>query len=338
MAVITAPRTIDFQERPMPVLADHDVLIRVKAAAICGSDLHLFRGKHPSVSLPSAVGHELAGVVEAVGGAVSSVQKGNRVAVEPLIVCGTCEFCRAGRYNLCTRFSVHYRQGQGAFAPYFVTKETWLHVLPDNVSFEEGALVEPLAVAVHAVEKAGVSFGTTAAIFGDGAIGLFTLMLLKAAGGGATFLVGLQASRLAKAKTLGASEVYDNAQGDPVEAIVHRTDGMGTDVSFEAVGRQEPLMQALRVLKKGGTTVVLGIFQDPDVTVNPNIFIQKEIALVGSQGYCRDFPKALALLRELKIPATTLITHVLPLESLEEGFRLLQDPDAGAVKVVVQID
>jgi 2-desacetyl-2-hydroxyethyl bacteriochlorophyllide A dehydrogenase len=338
MAMVTAPGKVEFREKVLDQLYDHDVLIRVKAAAICGSDLHIFKGKHPSAPLPCAVGHELAGRVERVGRHVSRLKEGDRVVVEPIIVCGQCEFCLSGRYNLCSDISFQYRRGQGGFASYFICNENWVYPLPANVTYKEGALVEPLSVAVHAVNKAGIRFGKTVTIFGDGAIGLLVLMLVNNLGPGDTFLAGAQASRLALATALGATHVLDNMQGDAVANILTKTSGLGTDFSFEAVGLQKTLQQSLDVLKKGGTAVVVGIFEKPEITLAPNLFIQKEISLVGSQGYCRDFQTALRLMEKRRVQPGKLISHVLPLDSLQEGFELLMDQKTEATKVVIEMD
>ena len=160
-AIVTEPGIIEFQERALPELGTKDVLIKVKAASICGSDLHVYKGKHPSAPLPVAVGHEVSGEVVRIGGNVSGVALSDRVAVEPVIACGKCHFCLRGKYHLCTKISFQYRQGQGGFAPYFVVNERWLHKLPEDISYEEGALIEPLAVAIHAVTKGCISIGQT---------------------------------------------------------------------------------------------------------------------------------------------------------------------------------
>jgi len=338
MAVVAAPGKVEFREQVLGQLHDHDVLIRMKAAAICGSDLHIFKGRHPSAPLPAAVGHELAGRVERVGGQVSRFREGDRVVVEPVIACGKCEFCLSGRYNLCSNISFQYRRGQGGFAPYFICDESRLYPLPANATYEEGALVEPLSVAVHAVNKAGIRFGNTVTIFGDGAIGLFVLMLVDNLGPGDTFLAGARADRLALATALGAIHVFDNLQEDAVAGILAQTSGLGTDFSFEAVGLQKTLQQSLDVLKKGGTAVLLGIFEEPKITLAPNLFIQKEISLVGSQGYCRDFQAALKLMEKKRVQPGRLISHVLPLDSLQEGFELLMDEKTDAIKVVIKMD
>ena len=153
--------------------------------------------------LPVAIGHELAGEVLRIGKEVSRVKEGDRVVVEPVIICGECTFCRRGGYQLCLNISFQYRAGQGAFTPYFVTRENWIHLLPRNVSFEEGALIEPLSVAIHAVKKGSLQLGHSVAIFGAGAIGLLVLILSRRSGAGEMFVVDVQGHRLKKAEELG---------------------------------------------------------------------------------------------------------------------------------------
>ena len=336
MALMTAPGRVEFRERKLPRLSSKDVLIRVKASSICGSDLHIFKGKHPSVSLPVAIGHELSGEVLRIGKEVSKVREGDRGVVEPVIVCGECHFCRRGEYHHCLNISFQYRRGQGAFAPYFVAHENWVHLLPGNISFEEGALMEPLSVAVHAIKRGNLRLGDSVAIFGAGAIGLLVLMLSRLSGAGAVFVADVQEHRLKKAKELGASEVFDNARGDAIEKIFEKTSQLGVDRSFEAVGIEGTLLQSLRVLKKGGASVLVGIFENPEVKIPANIFIQREIALIGSQGYCWDFQTALKMLGGEKIKLRQIITHVLPLPSLQKAFEYLLDPKRKAIKIVIQ--
>jgi len=338
MAKITAPGKVEFVDRRLPELGVKDVLIRVKACAICGGDLHIFRGKHPSAPLPVAIGHEVSGQVIKTGAGVTRIQGGDRVAVEPVITCGACHFCLRGQYHLCANISFQYRVGQGGFAPYFVVDENWAHILPEHRSYEQGALLEPLSVAVHAVRRAGLELGMTGAIFGDGAIGLLTLLVAKYSGGGKTFVTGIQEHRLRKAKQLGAQVVINNLEQDAVACILDGTTGMGVDRSFEAVGIETTLVQSLKVLKKGGTAVLLGIFEDPEVRLPANLFIQKEITLSGSQGYNWDFQRALKLAADKSFPLGELITHTLPLERLQDSFDLLLDEKNEAIKVVIQVD
>jgi threonine dehydrogenase-like Zn-dependent dehydrogenase len=174
------------------------------------------------------------------------------------------------------------------------------------------------------------------AIFGAGAIGLLVLILSRLSGAGEVFVTDVQKHRLSKAKELGASEVLDNSQGEVVEKILERTDQLGVDRSFEAVGLEGTLVQSLQVLKKGGSSVLVGIFENPDVRIPANIFIQREISLNGSQGYCWDFQKALKMLEGKKIRLRKIISHIFPIDSLQKAFELLTAPQSKAIKVVIQ--
>ncbi len=339
MAFVTAPGRIEFRDRILPDLDAHSVLVKVKAVSICGGDLHIFKGKHPFVTLPVPVGHELSGEVLKIGKNVSIVKEGDRVAVEPAIKCGKCIFCRRGEYNLCPNISVQYRKGQGAFTPYFVVNENMAHRLPQNISYEEGALIEPLAVAIHAVRKGEIQLGQSAAIFGAGPIGLMILLLIRLSGNREVFVVDIKGSRLEKAKELGAMDVINSSRQDPVEYILNKTGRLGVDKAFEAVGIEKTLVESLKVLTMGGQSIVAGIFENPDIQIPVNIFIQKEITLMGSQGgFCRDFQIALKLLEKGGLKPGEIITHTLPLSALQEAFELLMNPDGRAIKIVIQMD
>jgi len=338
MAIVSAPGKVEFQEKSLPELSSKEVLIGVKASSICGSDIHIFKGRHPSAPLPVAVGHELSGDVLRIGSEVSRLREGDRVVVEPVITCGQCYFCRKGEYNLCTQISFQYRKGQGGFAPYFIAKEDWVHQLPAGVSYEEGALIEPLSVSHHAFKKGNLQPGDTVAIFGAGAIGLMLLLLIRLSGTGEVFIVDVQDHRLKKAGGFGASCLLNNSEEEAVPRILERTSQLGVDRVFEAVGLETTLVQSLKVLKKGGSAIVVGIFEEQEVKMPVNLFIQKEISLIGSQGYCWDFQSALKLLEKGEIHLKEMITHVLPLSSLQKGFELLMDPKSEAIKVVIKVD
>jgi 2-desacetyl-2-hydroxyethyl bacteriochlorophyllide A dehydrogenase len=338
MAMVSAPGKVEFQEKRLRELLPKEVLIGVKASSICGSDLHIFKGKHPSAPLPVAIGHELSGEVLKIGNGVSGLREGDRVVVEPVITCGQCYFCQKGEYNLCTQISFQYRKGQGGFAPYFIAKEDWVHPLPEGISYEEGALIEPLSVSLHAVKKGNLQPGHTVAIFGAGAIGLIILLLIRLSGAGEVFIVDVQDHRLKKARAFGASYIMNNSKEEAVPIILEKTSQLGVDRAFEAVGLESTLVQSLKALKKGGSSIVVGIFEDQEVKIPVNLFIQKEISLMGSQGYCWDFQSALKLLEKGEIHLKEMITHVLPLSSLQKGFELSTDPKSEAIKVVIKVD
>jgi threonine dehydrogenase-like Zn-dependent dehydrogenase len=338
MAMVKQAGKVVFVERPLPKPGPGEVLIRTRAVSICGSDLHTFHGKHPFAPLPAALGHELAGEAAVLGPGVEKLAVGDRVVLEPVIVCRACEFCARGDYHLCSSISFHHRQGQGAFTPYFLADQDWLHKLPKSISYPEGALVEPLAVAIHAFKRADLKMGQSVAVFGAGPIGQLLIMLARNAGAGDIYAVDLMPFRLAQALNLGANHIFDNKEQDAVEAIHQASGGLGVDIAFEAVGLPATLNQALASLKKGGTAVMVGLMSQPEMVLPSNLFVAKEATLKGSQGYCRDFQTALKLLENQILSLRPLITHELPPAKLQKGFELLSDPAAKATKVVITYD
>ena len=338
MAVVKTPGKVEFEERALADLSAGQVLIKTRAVSICGSDVHTFKGKHPFAPLPAALGHELAGEIAAVGSGVDRVQIGDRVVLEPVITCGRCAFCRKGIYNLCTSISFYHRQGQGALTPYFIADQHRVYKLPANVGYETGALVEPLAVAVHAVKKAGITLGDDVAVLGAGAVGLMIVVLSRLQGAAGVFAVDVDDFRLATARALGATEAINNADGRAVERIIDCTGGLGADVSFEAVGLQQTVVQALQALKKGGHAILAGLNPKAEITLPANIFVQKEISLSGTQGYCHDYQTALALLANGTVDLSSFVTHILPCDDIQQGFDILTNPASRALKVVIVYD
>jgi 2-desacetyl-2-hydroxyethyl bacteriochlorophyllide A dehydrogenase len=338
MAVITRPGVVEFHQKTLAALQDDEVLIRVRAAAICGSDLHLYNGRHPSAALPVSAGHEAAGEVLEVGKTVTKHKAGDRVTIEPVIACGKCVHCKRGNYNLCLQVSFQYRKGQGTFSPFFIVQEDRAFRLPDHLSYEEGALVEPLSVAMHAVKKSGLGLGQTSAVFGAGAIGILVSMLARQTSGIGSIICDIHPFRLQKALALGAQLAINSREQDPVETIVAITGQLGVDKSFEAVGLEGTLIQALQVLKRGGNATLLGIFEEIENKLPVNLFVQREISLSGSQGYCWDFQDSLSLLDSGSIDLKPLITHTLPLDELGRGFEIFSNPNNESIKVIIQIN
>jgi 2-desacetyl-2-hydroxyethyl bacteriochlorophyllide A dehydrogenase len=335
MAFVTQPGKIEILEKPIPPLGEFDVLIKVKASTICGSDLHIFKGKHPFVSLPVPVGHEIAGEVTEIGRSVSKVQPGDRVTVEPALICGHCYYCQQGNYHLCANISFQYRQGQGGLTTDFIAPERWVHVLPENLPYELGALIEPLAVAVHAVGLANLKLGDNVAIIGAGAIGLFILQVVRGAGAGKVFISDIRDFRLDLALELGATQVINIKKTDVVNHILQQTGGVGVKKAFEVVGLESTLTQSLQIIQKGGQTVLVGLFEADSICIPANIFVQKEISLTGSQGYHWDFQRAIELVRVGNFDLEKMITHQFELDQTQNAFDTLVDEGQNAVKAVI---
>lgn len=328
------PFRIRFLEKEIPGLAPDEVLVKVRASAICGSDLHIARGRHPSAPLPVTIGHEFSGDVAAVGEAVTRARTGQRVCVEPCIVCGVCDACRHGDYGHCEHITYTYRQGNGAMADYVVVKEPYVYELPPEMSYEAGALMEPLSVATHAVRRAEVGLGDTVFIVGPGPIGLMTAAMCRRAGAGRVIVAGHAGRRLEMALELGATDVVDTAAQDPAEAVYRLTGGKGADRSFECVGKEECLGQALMALRSSGICTVVGIYEKSPVQLPVTRMVTHELRLQGAQGYCWDFPIAIAAAREL--PMESFITHTFPLEQLQQALDTALDRTSGSLKVVLR--
>jgi 2-desacetyl-2-hydroxyethyl bacteriochlorophyllide A dehydrogenase len=335
MVFVTQPGKVEIRESPIPTLGESDVLIKVKATTLCGSDLHIFKGKHPAVTLPVPVGHEIAGEVAEVGAGVTRVKPGDRVTVEPVIVCDQCHYCQRGDYHLCANISFQYRQGQGGLTTDFVALERWVHLLPEETSYPVGAMIEPLAVAVHATRLAKLGVGESVAIFGAGAIGLLILQVARAVEAGEVFVTDIRDARLNAANSFGASGAINSLKANAVEEILARTNGLGVQRAFEAVGLETTLTQALQSLQKGGKAVLVGLFENERVGVPANVFVQKEISLTGSQGYHWDFQRAIELVREGKVNLEKMITHKFQFEKAQQAFEALLDSGQDAIKVVI---
>jgi 2-desacetyl-2-hydroxyethyl bacteriochlorophyllide A dehydrogenase len=336
MAFIPEPGKIEFREMPLRDPQPDEVLIKIHTAAICGSDLHLFKGKHPSVTLPSAVGHELAGEVAAIGREVTGFSIGDRVTVEPVIACGTCHYCQKGDYHLCQIISFQYRKGQGSFAEYFYAPQHRTYKLPDSLSYDEGALIEPLSVALHAVKKSGISIGQSSAVIGAGAIGLLVSMLLKNLTGIKPLVADVNDFRVQKAMDFGAQGIFTGRGEDLLQIVKGKTNNLGVEHAFEAVGMEATLVQALQVIRKGGKVTLLGIFEEQYPKIPINLFVQREISLAGSQGYSWDFQDSLNLVDQGQINLSELITTRLPLNQLQQGFDTLCQPGNKQVKVLLE--
>ena len=328
------PFKVRFLDKQIPGLAPDEVLVKVRASAICGSDLHIARGKHPSAPLPVTIGHEFSGDVAAVGGAVTKARVGQRVCVEPCIVCGVCDACRHGDYGHCEHISYTYRMGNGAMADYVVVKEPYIYELPGDMSYAAGALMEPLSVATHAVRRAHVGLGDTVLVVGPGPIGLMVAAMCRQAGAGRVIVAGRPGPRLDMALALRATDTVDSTAKDPGEAVYAMTGGKGADKSFECVGKEECLTQALTALRAGGTCTVVGIYEKSPVQLPVARMVTHELILQGAQGYCWDFPIAIAAAERL--PMDRFVTHTFPMDQLQQALDTALDRTSGSLKVVLQ--
>lgn len=333
LAIIAEPYKVSYLQRPLPAPKPDEVIIHIRASAICGSDLHIFKGKHPAAKLPVTIGHEFSGDIMELGSDVTGFCVGDRVTLEPVVVCNHCDACMRGEYSYCRNISFTYRNGDGALAKYIVAKAQYVYKLPDTLSYEAGALIEPLSVAVHAARRADIRLNDTVAIFGAGAIGIFIAATCARMGARRIVITDFSRFRLDKALEMGATHAVEAAdpQADSMMAELAAPDGY--DKSFECVGIGTTFNKAMQVLRSNGLMTVAGIFEQPSITIDASRFVSKEVRVQGTQGYCRDFPIALELAQHI-VPEK-LITHRFSLDQLQCALNTAIDPAANTIKCLI---
>jgi (R,R)-butanediol dehydrogenase / meso-butanediol dehydrogenase / diacetyl reductase len=339
---------IRVEEVPDPQVRPGTVAVEVEWCGICGTDLHEYlegpifvptaEAPHPLTgeSMPVTLGHEFAGVVAEVGPGVDDVRVGDRVVVEPYVVCGRCDACQQGRYNVCRTLGfVGLSGGGGGFSRYVVAERRWVHPLGD-LGTDVGALIEPLAVAYHAVRLSGARQGHAAVVFGAGPIGLVTTAALTAAGVEQVVVVEPAEARKQKAAGAGAATVLDPRSVDVVEAVEELTKGRGADVTFECAGVDQVLATAIRSTRAGGTCVNVAIWgHEARVAMNDLVF--REVSVLGSLAYADDHPATIEMVASGRVDPFQFITGRIGLDDIvEQGFRELIDNKEQNVKILVQ--
>ncbi|MDL5363256.1 2,3-butanediol dehydrogenase [Halalkalicoccus sp. NIPERK01] len=343
-------RVEDIESTPV---GETDIRIEIEACGICGSDLHEYRiGPHitsrepnprTGQNIPITLGHEFSGTVSEVGAGVSRIATGDRVTVEPNIPCGDCLYCEDGKYNLCKNAAaVGFHTGAGGFAENAVVPEQQVHVLPDDVTLEDGALVEPLAVGLHAVRQSGLQAGDTVGVFGCGPIGLTVVRAATAAGAKRIFVSEPNESRREVALELGADVGIDPMDQDAVDAIKKETDD-GVEIAFEFAGIGPAFNAAVQSTQRDGT-ITVGSLNDSDISTNINDIVTTERKVVGTN--CYGFPPRSfrtefdAIIQSLAagdIDTDAFITGRIDLKDItEEGFEALLDSETDHVKILVE--
>jgi L-iditol 2-dehydrogenase len=329
---------LEMTELPQPTPDADEVLVRVAACGICGSDVHGYDGSSGRRIPPIVMGHEAAGVIAAVGSDVRTFKEGDRVTFDSTVYCGACGPCMRGEVNLCDRRQVlgvscgDYRRA-GAFAEFVSVPARIVYRLPDALSFAEASMLEAVAVAVHAVSLAQISKDTTALVVGAGTIGLLTLQALKAAGCKRVLIADVDDSRLALAITLGATEAL-NAGKELMAEVLERTSGAGVDVAVEAVGRNETVNGCIDSIRKGGTVVLVGNIS-PEVTISLQKVVTRQIRLQGSCASAGEYPQAIEWMASGAIRVKPLITAIAPLEQGPQWFERLHAREPNLMKVVL---
>jgi (R,R)-butanediol dehydrogenase/meso-butanediol dehydrogenase/diacetyl reductase len=331
---------------PEPSLEKDQVKIKVSYCGICGSDLHEYLAgpifipveePHPisKDKAPIVMGHEFAGVVAAVGEDVTGIKVGDRVCVEPIYSCGTCHSCRKGHYNVCEQLGfIGLSGGLGGFSEYSVVPSKMIHKIPDNMTWEQAALVEPAAVAVHAVRQSDMKIGDSVAVIGTGPIGLLVIQAAKAAGASKIAAVEVSPERRDFAEQAGADLVIDPLEREPVEAIKEFTNGLGVDVAFEVAGIEATIHTAIESTKPEGNVVNISIWEKP-ASIPVNQFILTERKMTSIIAYRNIFQQVIQLIANGQMKATELITKKISLDQIvTEGFEALTN-NKNQIKILV---
>ncbi|MBL1214256.1 MAG: 2,3-butanediol dehydrogenase [Ignavibacteriae bacterium] len=342
-----AAKDIRVEETTVPAPNDNQIKIEVKFTGICGSDLHEYT--HGPQLIPvekpyllnghqgtTTLGHEFSGIVVEVGKNIKRVKKGDRVTVEPIFRNPDSRFIASGEYNLSEPLGFVGLTANGAFAKYVVVEDYMVHKMPDNMTFEQAAIVEPAAVAAYAIHQSGMKMGDTVLVTGAGPIGLLTVQVALATGASKIFVTDISKNRLKKAEEIGATHTFDARDKDIPQKIKEVT-GYGVDIFIDAAGVQASFDTGINSLRNGGTAILVALFAK-EVTHNALNQTLRELTIKGTAAYRNIFPQVIALINSGRLPVEKLITSIISLDEIvEKGFEALTK-DPSEVKILVDIN
>jgi len=336
-AIMVQPGKIEFNDVPVPEIRSDQIEVKVKRIGVCGSDIHVNHGKHPYTSYPVVQGHEVSAEVIEIGSAVTNVKVGDKVTIQPQVVCGKCYPCTHGMYNDCEELKVMGFQTTGMASEYFVVDAKKALTLPATMSWEHGAMIEPLAVAVHAVRRAGNISGKKVLVLGGGPIGNLVAQTCKAMGADSVLLSELSQYRLAAAEKCDIKTV-DTTKQDLLEAIYIHLGPDKADVIFECIGINPTMKQAIECARKGSTIIVVGVFGEMG-SINMGFIQDHELTMIGSAMYREeDYIKAIELVGAGKIEFDTLITHRVKFVDYTSAYALIDEQKDKAMKVMIEME
>ena len=336
-AVWTDYNKMELRELPTPEIGADDVLVRVMAAGVCITDLHVYSGQFAYGRPPHVLGHEIAGCVESVGANVNRWKKGDRVTVETSIGCGRCRFCRSGQRHLCPELTeIGFSPNPGGYAQFVRVPEDNLVRIPDGVSYEEAGIVESVVCPIAALMRLKVTFGETAAVYGVGPAGLAFIQGLKALGAGKVIAVARDDFRLDRAMRFGADVVVNARSEDALKRIREETDGLGADIVCEAAGAPSTIEEAFQAVRSAGRVILYGIPGDSErVQLPVSTAIMKQLSIYGAAGNPNAWEPLLSAVARGKVNLKDMITHRFPLRKIDEAFAAVRDKRQNAIKAVI---
>lgn len=341
VAVMTGPLKMEWEERPIPQPDRGELQIKLEYVGVCGSDLHFYSEGRLANWVPDGplvLGHEPGGVVTAIGEGVTGFAVGDRVALEPGVPCGHCEDCLKGHYNLCkeVKFMAIPKEKDGVFSEYCTHAASMTFKLPDHVSTLEGALMEPLAVGMHACELSNAKLGETAVVLGAGCIGLVTLMSLKARGVSEIYVVDILDKRLAKAKELGAARVF-NSKTENIEEFVKTLPGGGVDQVYECAGNRITTLQTCRLIKRAGKVTLVGVSPEPVLELDIATLNAMEGTIYSVYRYRNLYPAAISAVSNGLIPLKEIVSHTYDFKDVMEGVDYNLNHKDDVIKAVIKM-
>lgn len=337
-AVMTAPGTIEYREIPVPEVGPSELLLRIRRIGVCGSDIHVYHGLHPYTTYPVVQGHEVSAVVEAAGSEVRGFVPGQMVTVMPQVFCGTCPSCRSGRYNICDNLNVMGFQTTGTASEFFAVDAEKCLILPSSMNADEGAMVEPLAVAVHALGRLESVAGKKIAVYGAGPIGNLTAQAAKGLGADAVLVTDTSEHRLKLARECGVDHAVNPKVTDTGAAILERFGPGKADAALECVGIEQTIEQAVANARKGSDIVVVGVY-GARPRVDLGLVQDRELRLCGTLMYTRtDYLKAIELIGTRKVRLQPLISAHFPFARYAEAYTYIEENRDKAMKVFIDLE
>lgn len=337
-AVMTKPKAIEIRDAPKPVPGPGEVLLKIRRIGVCGSDIHVYHGLHPYTSYPVVQGHEVSGIVAELGAGVSGIPIGATATFMPQIFCGTCPPCRSGQYHICDSLRVMGFQAPGAAQDYFAVAADKIVLLPPSLSPEAGAMIEPLAVAVHALRRGGGVSGKKVVVLGAGPIGNLVMQAAKAQGAAAVLVMDRSVFRLGLAKECGADHAIDSTSESLADAVLRCFGAGKADLILECVGAEATMTQAVASARKGTTIVVVGVF-GAKPPVDLAMVQDRELSLVGTLMYRReDYEQAIELAASGRMALDRLVSDKFRFEDYLDAYHFIEKAADRAMKVMITLD
>jgi L-iditol 2-dehydrogenase len=336
-AIMTQPGKIEFHQLPQPKPQPDEVLIQVKRIGVCGSDIHVFHGLHPYTSYPVVQGHEVSGLIAEIGAQVKGFVPGDKVVFMPQVTCGECYPCRHGMYHICDHLKVMGFQTDGAAQEYFPIKAAMVLKLPEQVSLDHAALVEPISVAVHALSRYGSVTGVNVLVLGAGTIGNLVAQVASASGANQVIITDVSPYKLEKARQCGLQYAVNTAQENLDQNILHTFGPDKADLILECVGIQDTITQAVAVARKGSPIIVVGVFGQKPV-VDLGLVQDRELSLIGTLMYQKkDYEQAIELVTNGKLHLDPMVTHRFPFSNYLDAYQAIESSAGRYMKVMIEL-